>query len=56
MDYGRSVGAPGHSVFASTYLDAKTSGSPTWDAWWTDFSAEGGPYEVPAQVPPITWR
>jgi uncharacterized lipoprotein YddW (UPF0748 family) len=54
--YGRGVGAAGHSVFASTYLEAKTSGSPTWQDWWADFSAAAGPYETPAEPPPITWR
>lgn len=54
--YARTVGAAGTSIFASTYLDAKTSGSPTWPEQWTQFSAPGGPYEQDAGTPPIDWR
>jgi uncharacterized lipoprotein YddW (UPF0748 family) len=56
IDYARRVGAAGHAVFASTYLDAKTSGSPTWPEVWSAFRGEDGPYAKDAEVPPITWR
>ncbi|MBX5482564.1 MAG: family 10 glycosylhydrolase [Myxococcaceae bacterium] len=56
IDYARTVGAAGTSIFASTYLDAKTSGSPTWPEQWSQFVAPGGPYAEPAEVPEIDWR
>ena len=55
-EYARTVGAAGHSIFASTYLEAKTSGSPTWSEQWSKFPAEGGPYTQDAGIPEITWR
>ncbi len=48
IEHGRSVGAAGHSVFASTYL----SQYDTWSA----FNAPAGPYAESAEPPPITWR
>lgn len=56
IEYARTVGAAGTSIFASSYLEPKTSGSPTWGEQWTQFSADGGPYTEPAQTPPIDWR
>ncbi len=55
-EYARTVGAAGHSIFASTYLEAKTSGSPTWTEQWSKFPVQGGPYTEDAGIPEITWR
>jgi hypothetical protein len=54
--YARQVGAGGVSLYASSFLDAKTSGSPTWPSVWPQLSAPSGPFEVKAALPPITWR
>lgn len=56
IDYARTVGAAGTAIFASTYLDAKTSGTPTWTEQWSKFRAPGGPYVEDAGTPAIDWR
>ncbi len=52
----RTLGAAGTSIFASTYLDANASGTPSWPEVWSRFSADGGPYQHGAAVPEIDWR
>lgn len=56
VEYARTVGAAGTAVFASTYLEPKTSGSPTWSEQWTGFRSEEGPYASDAGTPEIDWR
>ncbi|MGA9525879.1 MAG: family 10 glycosylhydrolase, partial [Myxococcaceae bacterium] len=56
VEYARTVGAAGHSIFASTYLEPKSSGSPTWTEQWSKFPAAGGPYTQDAGLPEMTWR
>ncbi len=56
VEYARIVGAAGHSIFASTYLEPKSSGSPTWTEQWSKFPAAGGPYTQDAGIPGMTWR
>lgn len=48
INYARSVSAAGTCIFASSYLDTASG--------WGTFSADGGVYQTPATVPPVTWR
>lgn len=50
--YGRSVGAAGIAVFASTYLEADYSGTEMW----TPFHGAMGPFEEDAVYPAMPWR
>ncbi|MEN9799716.1 MAG: hypothetical protein RL653_3413 [Pseudomonadota bacterium] len=54
--YARQVGAGGVSLYASSFLEAKTSGTPTWPSVWPQLSAPSGSFALQAAVPPITWR
>jgi len=54
--YARQVGAGGTALFASNYLEPKTSGSPTWPSVWPQLSAPGAPFALKAGFPAITWR
>jgi uncharacterized lipoprotein YddW (UPF0748 family) len=56
IEHARTVGAAGTAIFASSYLDAKSSGSPTWPEVWPQFRQDGGVYAHDAGTPPITWR
>jgi len=54
--YARQVGAGGTAIFASNYLEPKTSGSPAWPSIWPQLSTPGAPFELKAGFPAITWR